>query len=479
MSYKKFTKDVSILILTQIITTINGIITLPVITKILGPENYGIWALLMAMIGFIGPIALLGFPYTLVRFLPGEKDKRQIQDGIWSSLSIILCTSLVASLLLFLFSRPIAIFLGSPTMLVQLLALIIIFELLNSMFLGVFRAFQQIKRYCLLTIIHSVVGTALVIASIVLGHGLIGAIASMLAIKIILFAVMGGLVFSMVGFKIPEFLKLKEYLRFGLPNILGDIAAWITASSDRFFIGFFLGTVFVGYYAPAYTLGTTIVYMMGPLTFLLPATLSKHYDTNEMNEVKSYLKHSLKIFLMLSIPSFFGLTVLSKNLLTTLSTSQIAEHSYYVVPIIALGMLLTGAFSISSHVAALKKKTHIIGLIAIFSALLNFGLNFVFVPLWGILGAAITTFLAYGFTSLATWHYCFKQLPFEVDWKFVLKSIFASAVMATIIYAFNPVGIWNILAAIMAGVIIYGIVLFLLGGLQKSEITFMKTFFKT
>ena len=40
MSYKKFTKDIGILGLTQLTMAISGIIVLPVITKILGAPKY-------------------------------------------------------------------------------------------------------------------------------------------------------------------------------------------------------------------------------------------------------------------------------------------------------------------------------------------------------------------------------------------------------------------------------------------------------
>ena len=80
MSYKKFTKDIGIVGITQLITMLRGFILLPIITKLLGAENYGIWTQITVTIGLVTPVIVLGLPYSLVRFLAGEKDRKEITE---------------------------------------------------------------------------------------------------------------------------------------------------------------------------------------------------------------------------------------------------------------------------------------------------------------------------------------------------------------------------------------------------------------
>ena len=80
MSYQKFTKDIGIIGLTELVIALKGLVILPIITKLLGVENYGIWAQLIVTLSLITPIATLGLPYTLVRFLAAKKDKKGIKD---------------------------------------------------------------------------------------------------------------------------------------------------------------------------------------------------------------------------------------------------------------------------------------------------------------------------------------------------------------------------------------------------------------
>ena len=50
------------------------------------------------------------------------------------------------------------------------------------------------------------------------------------------------------------------------------------------------------------------------------------------------------------------------------------------------------------------------------AAILNLGLNIVFVPYMGVIGAAITTLLAFAFAFILTAHYSFRYITFDVDY---------------------------------------------------------------
>ncbi len=183
---------------------------------------------------------------------------------------------------------------------------------------------------------------------------------------------------------------------------------------------------------------------------------------------------------MISIPSVFGLSVLAKQLLTIFSTPEIAAHSYQVVPLVAVGFLLFGA-SVTIPILFLKKKTIISGTIWITAALLNLGLNFIFIPKFGITGAAITTLIAYTTIFTLSIGYCYlkyRELLPKVEWSFILKSIFASILMSLFILWFNPFGLLKTLIAIILGALIYGILIFLLKGFSKNEIIFFKGFLR-
>lgn len=469
ISRKKFVKDIGILGLTNLIFAFRGIFLLPIITKLLGVVSYGIWTQLMVSVSLVVPLMLLGIPAALVRFLAGREEKRDIQEGVYSSLLVVFTTALLAGFFLILFSEPIANIFHYPRVFVIFLALIILFETLNAIFLNAFRALHAIKTYSFFVIFQTAGEISLVFAAISLGYGLYGAVASFLISRVILFFLSFFWVYKKIGIRIPQFSQTKEYLAFGLPTIASGASYWAITSSDKYLVGFFLGALFVGYYTPAYTIGNVLVLFVFPFSLILPSVLSKFFDENNISEMKLYLSYSLKYFLAVAIPAVFGISVLSWQLLRILSTVDIANNGYFVTPFIALGMLCYGVYTIIAQILDIVKKTKLSALIWMIAAAGNLVLNMFFISSFGILGAAITTLAAYGIALALTVYFSFKEFTFEIDTVFIVKSIAASTIMAIIISFFNPQGLLHISAVIMFSAFFYGGLMIAARAFNKRE----------
>jgi len=457
---------------------LKGILLLPIITKLLGAQNYGVWTQLSVTLSLVSPLLLLGLPFSLVRFLAGRTDKKEIREGIYSVFFTIFFIGLFIVLIFLILAPSIGNFLQAPPLFIKILAFIILFECLNSVFFNVLRTFEEIKKYSVLTISQNFGEIGLVVFALFSGYGLLGAILSLFIIRLVIFFILSIFILKKFGIKIPTFSPLKKYLRFGLPTVASNISYWLVTSSDRYLIGFFLGVLYVGYYAPAYAMGNLLNFFIYPLGFLLPSALAKFFDENKLQETRIHLKYSFKYFLLLAVPSLFGLSFLSKPILTIFSTPEIASNSYFITPFIALSILLYGATGIFSEILSLAKKTKIASSIWMAAALINLGLNLFFIPRFGILGAALTTLFAYAFAFLLTWRLAFKELTFEIDHKFIFKVIPASVLMTFFLFWLNPSGLLEIIIAIILGGSIYGILIILFKGIDKKEFDFFKDFFK-
>lgn len=119
---------------------------------------------------------------------------------------------------------------------------------------------------------------------------------------------------------------------------------------------------------------------------------------------------------------------------------------------------------------ALKKKTTVIGTIWILSAVLNFGLNLVLIPYLGIIGAALTTFLAFLFAFVLTMHYSLRQFRFEVNGGFILKSVCGSIIVALFLFLWGPSGFLSLVLSMVLAAAIYLTVLLMLRGFTIQEI---------
>jgi uncharacterized membrane protein len=59
-------------------SSIKGIILLPILTKTLGAELYGIWAQMLVTVSLLMPLALLQLGFAMTKFLAAEKDKEKV-----------------------------------------------------------------------------------------------------------------------------------------------------------------------------------------------------------------------------------------------------------------------------------------------------------------------------------------------------------------------------------------------------------------
>jgi O-antigen/teichoic acid export membrane protein len=202
---------------------------------------------------------------------------------------------------------------------------------------------------------------------------------------------------------------------------------------------------------------------------LLPAVLSRHYDENSIADVRTILTYSLKYYIGIALPCVFAVSVLSKPILLLLTTQQIATNGYLVTPFVAAGTALFGVYAVLVQIIALKKKTAIMGTIWLLCAALNFGLNLVLIPYLGLIGAALTTFLAFLFAFVLTTIYSFRYFKFDVNGGFIVKSVCGSGIIALFLFLWNPSGLLSIVLSITLAAALYLTILLALRGFTIQE----------
>ncbi len=468
-------KRIGLVAITNLLVELNSLIMLPLLTKNLPASEYGVWVQISVTIGLVPAIALLGLPYSMVRFLSSAKGKENIQEIFYSMAVIIALSGLAASTVIFLLAGPIAsaIFDGRQNI-VQTLSILVFLECLISIPFAYFRSVEQIKKFSAMNFSKVFLSLLLVIYFVLSGKGILGAVTGLLLADILMFLAMSSFVIADIGASFPKFKNFREYLDFGMPTIPGNLSSWIVNSSNRYVIGILMGTTFVGYFSPGYTLGNMINLFIAPISFILPAALSRHYDDHEMDEVRIILGYSLKFFLTLGIPAAFGLSLLSRPILNVLSTPEIATHGYMVTPFMALGALFLGAYAIVAQIMILEKNTALTGKIWVIAAILNLGLSFLSVTYIGIIGGAIATLVSFAFTFITIIYYANKSIKISFSLNFVAKSLVASLAMSLLLLILVPEGAAGLALSVAASALIYFVVLFALKGFTINEIDFIK-----
>ena len=252
------------------------------------------------------------------------------------------------------------------------------------------------------------------------------------------------------------------------------MSSWVVDSSDKYVIGILIGSVAVGCYSPGYALGSILLMFLSPFAVLLPAVLPEHYEKGDIREVDKYLSYSMKYYLLLTVPAAVGMSVLSKPLLYIITTPEIALGGYMVTPFVCLGAIFMGMYGITNNIMILEKNTMILGKLWIVVAISNIVLNLLLVPYLNILGAAIATLICYILAFAVTAIASKKTMRLPFNMKELLKIVVAASIMGIAVYLMHPIGIINVLISIIAGVIIYFAVIFILKAVTFKEIAIFK-----
>jgi O-antigen/teichoic acid export membrane protein len=466
--------------LANVLTNLGGIFIIPIITKTLGAHDYGLYVQFTVTISLILSFATLGLPYSMVRFLSGSTNRKQIQEDLYSSIALISIFSIIISTIIMIFSRNLAEALfDNYSSFIILLAVLIPVEGVSSLMLNTFRIFQDIKKYTLYSLIKTY-AEILVIAAIVLeGYKITAVALSILAIRVILLLIISLTVMSSVGLGVPHFKRIREYVAFGLPTVPANIASWVTNSCDRYIIGAILGLTYVGYYNPSYNLGAIIVMFMTPINFVLVSQAARFYEDKNMDQLKQLFKYSMKYYLLLAVPAAFGISILAKPILTLISTPEIAESGYLITPLTAASYLIMGFGGVGLGFACyLRKKTHIDMINWTVVALVNLGANLLLVPRWGIIGAAVATLIAVLVGFAFGCYFAFKYFDFDIDIRSMIMIIIASLIMSAAIINIYPTTLAEIVLTIVLGFAVYMAALVALKVIGSGEIKVLKSYIK-
>ena len=471
----RFIQRIGLVGLTNILISLSSLIFIPIITKSFTTAEYGMWAQVNTTIALVPNIANLGLPYTMVRFLSAEKDKEKIKDSFYPMISLTFISTLIICSLFLIFGNAIAnaLFNGSMQVL-YITTAISFFACMNLMLISFFRTFQQMKRYSLFLVLQSYIGVFVSIYLTYAGYNIETVVLGLLTGYVAVFIMMAFLIVKYLGIGIGKWSNLKEQLAFALPTIPSNVSSWVVDSSDKYVIGILIGSVAVGCYSPGYALGSILLMFLSPFAVLLPAVLPEHYEKGDITEVDKYLSYSMKYYLLLTIPAAVGMSVLSKPLLYIITTPEIALGGYMVTPFVCLGAIFMGMYGITNNILILEKNTMILGKLWIVVAISNIVLNLLLVPYLNILGAAIATLICYilAFAVTAIASKKTMRLPFNI--KELLKIVIAAAIMGIAVYMMHPIGIINVLISIVAGVIIYFAIIFILKAVTMKEIGIFK-----
>jgi O-antigen/teichoic acid export membrane protein len=223
-----------------------------------------------------------------------------------------------------------------------------------------------------------------------------------------------------------------------------------------------------GIYNASLTIGRIPYYIFYALTVVLLPVVSKTTSENNHKETSKIIEQSLRLMLMLLIPSVILMSVFARPLIR-LFYSHIYIDAATPMSILVWGVGFLTIYYVFCFVMSGAGKVKIPMVLSSVGLVINTILNYIFIKRYGITGSAIATSITSAFITFIMLYYIWKDFGVTIKIKSFLKMAAAGAIMYAASFLFNRGELIFILwSAILFA--LYLFILYLLKEIKKDDI---------
>ena len=386
--YKRLLSNTAILGAGTFVSKVLVFLLMPLYTALLSTDQFGTADILTQTANLLMPLAALGIGDGLFRFaLDAECDKRK--KVFTNALSVIIIGIIPLSILINILG-----FFDIYDGYIWLVLFYVCSANLHLVCANYIRACDKTKIFAVQGIANTALTIILnVIFLLVLDMGVLGYVLSValadLTVTVAIF--FGCKLYRDISFAKGEKGLLGSMLRFSIPYIPTTLMWMITSASDRFIVTAFCGASENGLYAAAYKLPTLISLAGG--VFIEAWQFSSVSDSTP-NERSSFFATVYRNYLGVMFIGGSALVIASK-FLTTLLLADAYYASWKYVSVLGIAMIFSALSSFMGSVYFVEKKSMRSLVTASVGAITNLILNFLLIPRYGAMGAAIATAVSY------------------------------------------------------------------------------------
>ena len=397
-------------------TKLIGIILLPLYTKELSVSEYGVLGILEITIIILTQVLTMGQPLAFLRYHDLDSYILKRKSILFTQFSFVFALGLSFHILGQYIAPRAASFFSRPaefTHFFKLCIYIIPLQIINILFLNVLRAKEKSSLYAIVSCLKFT--TILVCNIYFVAHlriGVLGILYSYLTGEIVMLILLIPLMLKEMTLKFdPGILNLT--LSFGFPLIFVSLANILLNMGDRYILKFLVDYKEVGLYNLGYKFaGLMNMLLIQSFTLALLPIAQKMYGKE--GDKRFYTKMMTYLMFVLAWTGL-ALSIFSREIIEIFTSNRAYWASADVVPFLVLAYLFSGAKSVANLGLYLTAKTNYIAYNTIGAMILNIGLNFILIPKFGMMGAAVATLLSFMVLFFTT-IFCanqFYRIPYE------------------------------------------------------------------
>jgi O-antigen/teichoic acid export membrane protein len=436
------------------------------LARYLGVSDFGKYTFIITYLMMFSFVASFGLDPVVIRNI--SKKPEQITEIMSNSLVIRFITALIA----IIFSIVCIYILNYPSdtiLYVKYASIILLFQGISYLVESLFQAKLKME-YSAISQISS---------KLIFGIAVFFLIRGNYGITYIIFAyIFSELVRTLISFsiakKIVNFHPTIEKKRYqdlivqALPFVLGYGLAALFNRFDILMLSIMQGETAVGYYSAPYKLTESILFIPSALAGSLMPVMAKQFEKQKEKLEYTYSLGTRYIFLLL-FPITIGGCVLGKDIIF-LAFGDDFSDSIFVFQILTISIIFNSLNSIQTALLVAANKQQFNNIAVTICAVLNIILNFILIPKYDFIGAAVATLISVICLYWIGYYAIYKDLKIQPLKSILYKYILAAAIMSSIIIKLNM----NIFLEILLGAIIYIIIIVSLKGIDKNDIALLK-----
>ncbi len=391
---------------------------LPILTRVLLPEEYGVIAMFNATLGFLGAFTGLSAQGSVnVRYV--DRDEIDYPCFIGSNLFILLISTFFTLIVILLFSQQLSEFTSVPSEWIIVAVLIAGLNILIQFRLSLWMMAGEVKQYGKFQIAMALANMSFSLFFVlVMKLGYDGRFLGQ-TVAAVLFGLIGFVSIVKAGFVSfsPKWEYVKEALHFGVPLIPHIIGIILMGYADRFLISKYLGLESTGIYMVAAQFGLG----MG----LLADSFNKAFIPwlfEQLKDGRTIVKeHVVKVTWLYFIAALVLAGVLASVAywILYLIAGENYTEATAALQWIFFGLAFHGMYLMVTNYIFYTKKTYMLAWITLLSGGISFILAWLLIPLYGITGAGMAYFIVMVFRFLLVWY--FAQKAYVMPWFEMIK----------------------------------------------------------
>lgn len=376
-------------------------ILLPLYTNLLSAHQAGILFIIYTILAFLNTIYNRGMDSALLKFFNSSLEKSIISTSVLYS---VIYGIILSAVLLFLYylAYSFSFFqLYNISSNIALYLVVILFcDMLSSRCMHIVRLKNQAWYYLSVSFINVLLSIILNVYFIVhLNLGLNGAILALLYVSIIQMIILLPAIYNKMNINSFDKNLLIKMKNFSLPFLPAAIFFILIELSDRWFIGFLSSntTADVGLYGAGYKIGSIMLLIVRGFNLnWQPYYLKEKNTPMAIKQFETIGTDFINIMICFSslILIFYPL-ILQNKIFGIYLIGEIFWPGLTIIPIILLSYIFYGVFILQMPSIYLTNKQNWAPIFWGIGFIINASLNILLIPMYGFLGAAISTLIAY------------------------------------------------------------------------------------